>query len=188
MASPGPPSREQTRGSRASAKAGTEQAAWALQVGQRLAAVRQAAGMTRAAVTRASNGEFKPNTLEYYEEGKRTLSLPRLARLAQFYNVQLSELLPGTIPAQRLGGATGPGRSGDLIVDIAVLDRAKGAVPARLRHFCHLIIYQRGTEPTDGLLRLRRSDQAAVAALLGVTSDEAARALDDLAEAAGTRT
>jgi transcriptional regulator with XRE-family HTH domain len=159
--------------------AGTEPTEWVFQVGRRLASVRRAAGMSLADVERASNGEFMGNTLSYYEKGMRGLSLPRLARLAQFYDVHLSELLPGMIPVSSLSEALR--RPGDLIVDLTALDQTKGTAAARLRHFCHSIIDQRGTEPRDGLLRLRQSDQAAVAALLGVASNEAAGALDDLA-------
>jgi transcriptional regulator with XRE-family HTH domain len=164
-----------------------EQEELAVQVGQRLRAVRRAAGMSPKDVQDASNGEFKPSTLLSYEEGVRRVSLARLSRLAQFYKVPVSEFVPGTIAVGQLSGASRPRRPDDLVVDMAALDRTKGERALRLRNFCRLIVNQRGAGPSDGLLHLRRSDQAAVAAALGVESDEVVTALDDLAGSTGAR-
>lgn len=158
-----------------------------MQVGQRLRAVRQAAGMSPKDVQDASNGEFKPSTLLSYEEGVRWVSLARLSRLAQFHKVPLSEFVPGTIAVRQLSEAGRPRRPDDLVIDLAALDRTKGEVALRPRNFCRLMVNQRGAGPSDGLLHLRRSDQAAVAAVLGVESDQVARALDDLPGASRAR-
>jgi hypothetical protein len=131
--------------------------------------------MTLKDVQDASGGEFKLTALLSYEGGIRWISLARLGRLAQFYKVPLSELVPGTVGLQRPGKASRTRRPGDLVIDLAVLDRAKGEVAVRLRHFCRLIVEQRGAAPSDGLLRLRRSDRAAIAAAFGVESDKVAR-------------
>lgn len=152
----------------------------AAEVGQRLRAVRQTAGMPLAEVQQLSEGEFKASVLAAYERGERWISVPRLSRLAHVYKVPLSELLPGTVAVQGRSVADRAPRPGDLVVDTAVLDRANGAEAVRLRQFCRLITNQRGAEPSDGLLRLRRCDLAAIATILGVASDEVAWALDNL--------
>jgi hypothetical protein len=136
--------------------------------------------MVLADVERASNKEFKASVLAAYERGERWISVPRLGRLAYFYKVSLSELWPGTVTVQCPGEVDQVARPGDLIVDMAVLDRTYGAEAVRLRQFCRLIAKQRGGQPSSGVLRLRRSDQAAVAALLAVTTEEASQVLDNL--------
>ncbi len=51
-------------------------------VGERLRSIRQQRGMSLQDVHRATDGEFKAAVLGAYERGERSLSLPRLRRLA----------------------------------------------------------------------------------------------------------
>ena len=46
-------------------------------------------------VEAASTQEFKASVLGAYERGERAISVPRLQRLARFYNVPVDQLLPG---------------------------------------------------------------------------------------------
>jgi len=65
-------------------------------VGVRLRAVRRQKRMSLQAVEAASKEEFKASVLGAYERGERAISVPRLRRLAQIYDVPLDQLLPGT--------------------------------------------------------------------------------------------
>ena len=64
------------------------------QVGKRLRSIRKQRGLSLQDVQRVSEQEFKAAVLGAYERGERSLSLPRLQRLAQFYSVPINQLLP----------------------------------------------------------------------------------------------
>jgi transcriptional regulator with XRE-family HTH domain len=76
----------------------TEEAqySYAETVGVRLRAVRRQKHMSLQAVEAASKEEFKASVLGAYERGERAISVPRLRRLAQIYDVPLDQLLPGS--------------------------------------------------------------------------------------------
>ena len=57
----------------------------------------------------ASSQEFKASVLGAYERGERAISVPRLQRLARFYNVPVDQLLPAR-RGRRLRGADERGR------------------------------------------------------------------------------
>lgn len=64
------------------------------QVGRRLRSIRKQRGMSLQDVQRVSNQEFKAAVLGAYERGERSLSLPRLRRLSEFFGVPITQLLP----------------------------------------------------------------------------------------------
>ncbi len=96
-------------------------------VGQRLRSIRRQRGFSLQDVQRISDGEFKAAVLGAYERGERSLSVPRLHRLAGYYGVPVTQLLPPepaalvvdpdretvTIDLGLLGGLEGP--EGDMI-------------------------------------------------------------------------
>jgi transcriptional regulator with XRE-family HTH domain len=96
-------------------------------VGERLRSIRRQRGFSLQDVQRVSEGEFKAAVLVAYERGERSLSVPRLHRLAGYYGVPVVQLLPPepaamvvdpdretvTIDLARLGDLDGP--EGDLI-------------------------------------------------------------------------
>src|SRR5256885_15217462 len=63
-------------------------------VGERLRAIRRQKGLSLQAVEQASRQESKASVLGAYERGERAISVPRLQRLARFYNVPVDHLLP----------------------------------------------------------------------------------------------
>src|ERR1700732_540337 len=72
-------------------------AAYARAVGSRLRAVRKQMRLSLQAVEAMSDEEFKASVLGAYERGERAISVPRLQRLARFYNVPVDHLLPGNV-------------------------------------------------------------------------------------------
>src|SRR5437763_14682443 len=66
----------------------------ARRVGERLRAIRKQKGLSLQEVEGASAQEFKASVLGAYERGERAISVPRLQRLARFYNVPVDQLLP----------------------------------------------------------------------------------------------
>lgn len=67
---------------------------YAEKVGARLRAVRKQKRLSLQAVEAMSNAEFKASVLGAYERGERSISVPRLQRLAGLYSVPVDQLLP----------------------------------------------------------------------------------------------
>src|SRR5207302_1496992 len=67
---------------------------YARRVGDRLRAIRKQKGLSLQEVEASSTQEFKASVLGAYERGERAISVPRLQRLARFYNVPVDQLLP----------------------------------------------------------------------------------------------
>src|SRR5256714_9578977 len=67
---------------------------YAQRVGERLRSVRKQKRLSLQAVEASSRQEFKASVLGAYERGERSISVPRLQRLAQFYSVPADRLLP----------------------------------------------------------------------------------------------
>ncbi len=66
---------------------------YAREVGERLRAVRKQQRYSLQAVEAVSAKEFKASVLGAYERGERSISVPRLQRLAEFYGVSVEQLL-----------------------------------------------------------------------------------------------
>src|SRR5687768_12014660 len=67
---------------------------YAVKVGNRLRAIRKQKRLSLQEVEANSGQEFKASVLGAYERGERAISVPRLQRLAIFYNVPVDQLLP----------------------------------------------------------------------------------------------
>src|SRR3954453_7721667 len=71
-----------------------EDLGYAVKVGGRLRAIRKQKRLSLQDVEATSDQEFKASVLGAYERGERAISVPRLQRLARFYNVPVDQLLP----------------------------------------------------------------------------------------------
>ena len=65
------------------------------EVGMRLRAIRNQLGMTLRDVEEKSDGRWKAVVVGSYERADRSVSLPKLRERAEFYDVDVAELLPG---------------------------------------------------------------------------------------------
>src|SRR3954470_13724907 len=72
---------------RASSTEENEKVASGMRVGDRLRAIRRQKGLSLHDVEARSNMEFKASVLGAYERGERAISVPRLLRLADIYEV-----------------------------------------------------------------------------------------------------
>ena len=90
--------------------------AYTRSLGERLRAVRRQRGLSLEAVDRASKREFKDSALSAYERGDRTISVPRLRRLAELYGTTVDDLLPP------MGQSRGT-KDGDITIDLTGSDR-----------------------------------------------------------------
>ena len=75
------------------------------QVGERIRQIRRQKRLSLQDVEARSDAEFKASVLGAYERGERAISVPRLQRMARFYDVPVDQLLPV--------GDDDPGVSGD---------------------------------------------------------------------------
>ena len=134
-------------------------------VGERLRVIRMQRGMSLQDVHRATDGEFKAAVLGAYERGERSLSVPRLRRLAACYGVPMNQLLPEEdtyeVSVQLQGGVT---------IDLNKVDSLSPSVAALLDRFLQRIQVQR-QDFNGRVLTIRGSDVATLAMLLDVTDD-----------------
>jgi transcriptional regulator with XRE-family HTH domain len=156
-------------------------ASYSRKVGERLRAIRRQKRLSLQEVEAASEQEFKASVLGAYERGERAISVPRLQRLARFYNVPVDQLLPGddgpgfaTPPSPGLGAFDNA-----VTIDLRRLENLNGPEADMLNRYLTMIQVQR-QDFNGRMLTIRRDDLRAIACILGVSVDLASGRLDDL--------
>jgi transcriptional regulator with XRE-family HTH domain len=138
-------------------------ASYAEQVGDRLRNIRLQKGLSLHDVEQRSNKEFKASVLGAYERGERSISVPRLQRLAIFYGVPVDHLLPRLGP--ELVESTATAAEEAVCIDLEALE-ARGEPEAQtLGRYLSLIQMQRG-DFNGKMLTIRRDDVRVLAAIL----------------------
>lgn len=152
---------------------------YAQALGLRLRAIRLQQGLSLQAVQERSGGEWKAVVVGSYERGDRAISVQRLADLAAFYRVPVTQLLPaaltgagsdGARPAEGSGESQAGSRSGEdrLVLNLGRLSSldSDGEEPetARLGRYVAAIQAQRG-DYNGRVLTLRHEDLRALALL-----------------------
>src|SRR5215207_6085639 len=94
-------------------------ASYSEQVGERLRNIRLQKGLSLHDVEERSSKEFKASVLGAYERGERSISVPRLQRLAMFYSVPVDHLLPR---ATRGDAVSVNGDSPEAVADSVCID------------------------------------------------------------------
>ncbi len=160
--------------------------AYGKKVGERLRAIRRQKGMSLQEAEEASDQEFKASVLGAYERGERAISVPRLQRLARFYNVPVDQLLPrdenpsfgdesDVVDLTR----TLPDPPRKITIDLTRLDELNGTAAEMLTRYLAMIQVQR-QDFNGRMLTIRRDDLRAIACILDTTVDGAAKRLDEL--------
>jgi transcriptional regulator with XRE-family HTH domain len=130
--------------------------------------LRRQQSLSLLAVEEASGREFKASVLGAYERGERIISVLRLQRLAQLYDVPVDQLLPR--PGSTGSGfdaplsANGPNRvSAPEPVSIDLLRLAALEAPEKevLRRYVSMIQIQRG-DFNGKVITIRREDVLAL--------------------------
>jgi len=138
-------------------------------VGARLRSIRHEKRLTQHDVERLSGAQFKASVLGAYERGERALSLPRLERLAAFYEVPVQETLPSIelLAVERhiaeLSGAA-------IVFDLTALGESDTEDLEAVRRFVAMIQVQR-QDFNGRVLSVRRADQHTFAAMLDIPPD-----------------
>lgn len=131
---------------------------YARALGARLRSIRQQQGLSLHGVEEKSHGRWKAVVVGSYERGDRAVTVQKLAELADFYAVPVSELLPDASPA---AAAEPPQR---LVLDLERL----GLVPAEkagpLARYAAAIQAQRG-DYNGRVLSIRQDDLRTLAVI-----------------------
>ena len=166
---------------------------YAQRVGERLRAVRKQKRLSLQAVEAASGQEFKASVLGAYERGERSISVPRLQRLASFYAVPVDQLLPRDLGGAPAGStvngtvtvstsevrATVDEEEGRVTIDLTRLDTVTAPERDLLRRYLGMIQVQR-QDFNGRMLTIRADDVRAIACLFDLSADGMRRRLDDL--------
>jgi len=152
---------------------------YAARVGERLRSIRLQKGLSLHDVEEASNKEFKASVLGAYERGERSISVPRLQRLAQFYSVPVDRLLPQpdtdviTLDSSRTDTDRG------MRIDLTKLNGVEAPEASVLGRYVNMIQMARG-DFNGKILTVRGDDVRALAAVLDTTPDVLSTRLDEL--------
>jgi transcriptional regulator with XRE-family HTH domain len=144
-------------------------------VGERLRAIRRQKRLSLQEVETSSRQEFKASVVGAYERGERAISVPRLQRLAAFYEVPIDQLLPrshddhggivditdGTINETR-----------PLTIDLVALRELDLPGADLLARYLQMIQVQR-QDFNGRMLTVRRDDLRAIACLLDLEPSSA---------------
>lgn len=149
-------------------------------VGRRLRSIRKQKGLSLQDVEASSDQEFKASVLGAYERGERSLSLPRMQRLAAFYGVPVDQLLPSDGRSQAVGFPTWS--SGGVQIDLSAVEAASGTSAELLERFLRAIQIMR-QDFNGRVLTIRRSDLQVLAGLLEESEGSIAGVLFDLGAA-----
>jgi transcriptional regulator with XRE-family HTH domain len=152
---------------------------YAARVGERLRSIRLQKGLSLHDVEEASSKEFKASVLGAYERGERSISVPRLQRLAQFYSVPVDRLLPQpdadviTLESGRNDSDRG------MRIDLTKLNGIEAPEASVLGRYVNMIQMARG-DFNGKILTMRGDDVRALAAVLDTTPDVLSMRIEEL--------
>ena len=146
-------------------------------VGERLRVIRRQKRLSLQDVEATSRDEFKASVLGAYERGERAISVPRLERLASFYNVPVDQLLPRDDTVAPVEGDSVAAKK--LAVDLLKLSQLTGQPFEMLVRFLKMIQVQR-QDFNGKVITVRGDDTRAIAAMLDVPVDQVGQRLDAL--------
>ncbi len=152
---------------------------YAQRVGDRLRAIRLQKGLSLHDVEEASQKEFKASVLGAYERGERSISVPRLQRLALFYGVPVDQLLPRMEAGEIVLDNAMPPPGEGMRIDLQRLKSVSAPEVEVLQRYLNMIQMARG-DFNGKVLTVRDVDIRALAAVFDLTTDALTARLDDL--------
>ena len=147
------------------------------QVGERIRQIRRQKRLSLQDVEARSYAEFKASVLGAYERGERAISVPRLQRMARFYDVPVDQLLP--VGDDDLGISGGGAVPQKVVIDLVKLRKAEGPEAEMVTRYMTIIQVKR-QDFNGRVLTIRRDDLQALAAILGSGVEETIPRLDEL--------
>ncbi|HEX9316038.1 MAG TPA: transcriptional regulator [Actinomycetota bacterium] len=139
---------------------------YAQAVGERLRNVRFQKALSLHDVELTSQEEFKASVLGAYERGERSISVPRLQRLARFYDVPVDQLLPRDADDEPGGDSYSPVASpGKVRIDLVRLSETDCPESIVLQRYVSMVQMRRG-DFNGKVLTIRSEDIRALASVL----------------------
>ena len=153
-------------------------------VGERIRSIRKQKRLSLQEVEARSEAEFKASVLGAYERAERAISVPRLQRLANFYNVPVDQLLPGEDVLNELDGGSPSQADIDMtersiVIDLTKLGESKTSESEVINRYLKIIQVKR-QDFNGQVLTIRRDDLQALAAIIGTTVEDAPQRLAEL--------
>jgi transcriptional regulator with XRE-family HTH domain len=148
---------------------------YSVKVGERLRAIRRQKRLSLQEVETSSRQEFKASVVGAYERGERAISVPRLQRLAAFYEVPIDQLLPrGHDEPAGIVDITDRAlnESRPLTIDLVALRELDIPGADLLARYLQMIQVQR-QDFNGRMLTVRRDDLRAIACLLDLEPSSA---------------
>ncbi|MEY3362014.1 MAG: hypothetical protein RL531_1733 [Actinomycetota bacterium] len=134
-------------------------------VGERLRSIRRQKGLSLHDVEARSRTEFKASVLGAYERGERAISVPRLMRLAEVYDVPPDTLLPRESEVE-IDLTEAEAAQNGFTIDLTQLADIEDPEAAVLARYAATIQLQR-QDFNGRMLTIRRDDLRVLAAVLG---------------------
>jgi transcriptional regulator with XRE-family HTH domain len=131
---------------------------YAKTLGARLRAIRTQQGLSLHGVEEKSRGRWKAVVVGSYERGDRSVTVQKLAELAEFYGVPVSELLPGDAAPTPI--ATAP----KLVIDLERMNQLPKEKIGPLARYVATIQAQRG-DYNGRVLSVRHEDLRSLAVI-----------------------
>ena len=150
---------------------------YASMVGERLRNIRLQKGLSLHDVQNASKMEFKASVLGAYERGERSISVPRLERLARLYQVPVDHLLPRTDGSDE--GLPLEMSLEKLKIDLRRLERSNDPDGVVLQRYLNLVQIRRN-DFNGKVLTIRSEDLRVLASVLDMSLDALAQKIDEL--------
>src|ERR1019366_6847566 len=135
---------------------------YAKSLGARLRAIRTQQGLSLHGVEEKSRGRWKAVVVGSYERGDRSVTVQKLAELAEFYGVPVSELLPGDV----LPTLIAP--SPKLVIDLERMAQLPKEQAGPLARYVATIQSQRG-DYNGRVLSIRQEDLRSLAVIYDKT-------------------
>jgi len=153
-------------------------------VGERIRSIRKQKRLSLQEVEARSEAEFKASVLGAYERAERDISVPRLQRLANFYNVPVDQLLPSEdllneIDANFYSQSDVDTSERSIVIDLTKLSESKAPEAAVIDRYLKIIQVKR-QDFNGRVLTIRRDDLQALAAIIGTTVEDAPQRLVEL--------
>src|ERR1700722_1594567 len=135
---------------------------YAKTLGARLRAIRTQQGLSLHGVEEKSRGRWKAGVVGFYERGDRSVPAQKLAELAEFYGVPVSELLPGDVMPTIITPAP------KLVIDLERMAQLPKDKAGPLSRYVATIQSQRG-DYNGRVLSIRQEDLRSLAVIYDKT-------------------
>ncbi len=149
---------------------------YAQRVGDRLRNIRKQKGLSLQDVELMSEHDFKASVLGAYERGERSISVPRLHKLATFYEVPSEQLLPAEAGAR----VSSVSQTVDgVMLDLTKMRQLDSTELEPVSRYVSMIQVQR-QDFNGKVMTIRRDDLRALACLYEMTGEQLATRLNEL--------